>query len=118
MSLNLDAARRIYRVLVYLVHNHEVVDPRELKVLEDFAIENGIAPPEIQSMHEERSQTDRLTLSKSEEERSKLMDMMIEVVAADGCIETSEQNRLARVADLLGLDQGLLKSKLMDRLIG
>ncbi len=118
MSLSLDAARRIYRILIYLVHNHEQVDPRELKVLEDFAAGNGLEPEDVQRMHEERSQTDRLTLSKSEEERSKLMDMMIEVVAADGCIETTEQDRLARVADFLGLDQSLLKSKLMDRLIG
>ena len=43
---------------------------------------------------------------------------MIELVAADACIEHDEQVRLQRVAEVLGLPRQELADKLLERLMG
>jgi len=112
-----EGARRVYRILLYLHHDRGEVDPSERQALEDFCTQHRLGQDEAGRIEAEEGDTTRLALP-SESERPALIEAMIELVAADGCLEHGEQVRLQRVADVLGLPKKVLADKLLERLIG
>jgi len=117
-GIDRDAALRIYEVLVYLVHSEEEVDPREGEVLDAFRSAHGIAADVAADVRARPRQTDRLRMTRSEDERRLLIEAMIDVVAADGTLDHEEQRRLTRLVEFLGLPKQELADKLLERLTG
>ena len=113
-----SSARQLYRILLYLVHTDVGVDPRERAVLDGFRERWGIAPEEAAELESERSETGRLSLPNDAEERGLLVAALAEVVAADGALTRTEQRRLQRLAEFLGLPREELLREVMERLAG
>lgn len=112
------AARRLYRILVYVVHDEEGVEPREREVLEAFRDRWGLDPAEASRIEGERAETGRLTLGPDPGERTTLTAALVELVAADGRLDKDEQRRLYRLAEVLALPREELVRELLERLAG
>ena len=116
-ELSPAGARRVYRILLYLHHDRDEVDPSEREALEGFRAQHGLSDDEAAEIEAERGDTGRLQLPEGPD-RPALVAAMIELVAADGCLEHDEQIRLHRVAEVLGLPRQELADKLLERLMG
>jgi uncharacterized tellurite resistance protein B-like protein len=116
-SLTPAGARRVYRILLYLHHDRGETDPTERAALEAFRQQHGLSDEEASQLEAEHGDTARLVLP-GEADRPALIEAMIQLVAADGCLEHDEQVRLQRVANVLGLPKQELADKLLERLMG
>lgn len=110
--------RRVYRILCHLAHCDGEVDPREREALEAKRQELLLERAEADALEAEGKAGARLDLSKNPAEQKLLLDAMLEVVAADGCLGHAEQRRVMEIAQLAGIPREVVSERLLDLLAG
>jgi uncharacterized tellurite resistance protein B-like protein len=117
MSLDRNAAERIYKVMAYLAGVDDV-DPKEAKILGRFATAHGIGPGEASALAVAGQQKANLEPAQGPAEQAAMIASMIEVVAADDTLDHTEQERLLTLAEGLALPADTMRAKLLERLMG
>lgn len=110
--------RRIYRILCHLAHCDGEVAPREREALEAQRQQLLLDRAEADALEAEGARGERLDLSKNPAEQKRLLDAMLEVVAADGCLDHNEQRRVMEIAQLAGIPRQVVSERLLDLLTG
>ncbi len=110
--------RRVYRVLCHLAGCDGVIDAKERAVLDARKAEWALTPEEAAGLEAEGLAGERLDLGQNATEQRLLLDAMVAVVAADGCLDHEEQRRVLEIAAAVGLPVDEVKAKLMDVLMG
>ncbi len=110
--------RRVYRILCHLAHCDGEVDPRERQSLEAQRQELLLDRAEADALEAEGKAGEKLDLSKNPAEQKLLLEAMIEVVAADGCLGHAEQRRVMEIAQLAGIPRHAVSERLLDLLTG
>ncbi|MCO5170734.1 MAG: TerB family tellurite resistance protein [Planctomycetes bacterium] len=110
--------RRIYRILCHLAHCDGEVDPREREALEAQRQQLLLDQAEAAALEAEGARGEKLDLSKNPAEQRLLLDAMLEVVAADGCLDHNEQRRVMEIAQLAGIPRQAVSERLLDLLAG
>ena len=102
--------RRIYSILCNLAVSDGSVHPRERGVLDRVAKEFEIGPAEAASLaRDAMADAAQLNLGKAPEEQSFLIEVMLELAAADGRLAPAEAKRLIRFADVIGVSRDELR---------
>lgn len=117
-EVDAGAAQRIYKAMCFVALRPDGVDEDEARALERFAERHGIAPAAAAALREEVAAGGALEPARGEAERAAMIEGLIEVVAADGCLDHAEQERLVGLADGLGLSAEAMRAKLLERLMG
>lgn len=110
--------RRIYRILCHLAHCDGAVDPRERECLEGKRRELLISEDEAKALEAEGASGEKLDISKNPAEHKTLLDDMIDIVAADGCLGHEEQKRVLEIAVMAGIPKAQVTERLVERLSG
>lgn len=110
--------RRIYRILCHLAHCDGAVDARERECLEEKRRELLITEDEARALEAEGLTGEKLDISKNPAEHKTLLDDMIDIVAADGCLGHEEQKRVLEIAVLAGIPKAQVTERLVERLSG
>lgn len=110
--------RRVYRILCHLAHADGNVDAKEREALEAQRQQLLLDRAEADALEAEAVKGEKLDLSKNPAEQKLLLDAMIEIVAADGCLEHEEQRRIMEIAQLAGIPRQAVSERLLDLLTG
>lgn len=110
--------RRIYRILCHLARCDGAVDPREREALEAQRQQLLLDRAEADELEAEAVRGDKLDLSKNPAEQRLLLEAMIAVVAADGCLDHEEQRRVLEISQLAGIPRQAVSERLLDLLAG
>lgn len=109
--------RRIYSILCNLAVSDGSVHPRERGVLDRVAGEFEIGPAEAAALaRDAMADKAQLNLGKSSEEQTYLIEVMLELAAADGRLDPAEAKRLIRFADVVGVSRDELRRRFDDHL--
>ena len=104
--------RRIYSILCNLAVSDGSVHPRERGVLDRVAKEFEIGPAEAAALaRDAMAEGAQLNLGKAPEEQTYLIEVMLELAAADGRLDPAEAKRLIRFADVVGVSRDELRRR-------
>ncbi len=110
-----NGRRRIFRLLCHVAHCDRLVPPAERDVLERWRDALAITPNEGERLEQEGARNEAIRIGRRPEEQRLLLEGIIEVAAADGRLDRSEQRRLVAVAGAMGLSQAQLLARLQRR---
>lgn len=117
MQLDISAATRIYKVLAYLAVSPDGIDDDERAVMNAFADRHGLDAA-VRAQFGAGVAKEALEAPQGEAEQAAMIEAMIEVVAADGCLDHTEQEHLLVLAQDLSIPSAAVKPKLLERLMG
>lgn len=110
-----NGRRRVYRVLAHLAWCDGEMHPSERALLDAFRDVYGLRPDEAAALEDEGRQGGGLSVSKRGAERRLLIDSLIDMATADGVLAGAEQERLLRFGRTLGLDEGEIAARVVER---
>lgn len=113
-ALSERGRRRVFRVLCYLAHADDDLDPREGALLDDLRRQLGIDPDEAGALEDQARRGERLQLKPDDPETDLALRALADVMLADGVLHPKEAARLKRIAGAVGVSDARLAKLLRD----